>query len=166
MEPAVKRVLIFFAALRAHCEGFHRGMDTIVRESIDDRKTRATVCAVGKRVEVAAIVGIEYVTQTILASRDVRQNQSQVFSLMVAVTNLKNSGRKEGPGGSIQDSGSKQREVFLAPGGGGKCLGPRLAFNLDEYPLWRVEHPATKIHLVWRDDTQRAEILPLERPPG
>ena len=89
MEPAVKRVVIFFAALRTHCEGLHRGLDTIVREGIDDRKTRATVCAVGKRVEVAAIVGIEYITQTILASRDVRQNQSQVLSLMIALTNLK-----------------------------------------------------------------------------
>jgi len=110
-------------------------------------------------------VGIEYVTQTILASRDVRQNQSQVLSLMVAVTNLKTPEEKRVQAGRFKTMDRSSAGSFLLEAVEEIVQDHSLAFNLDEYPLWRVEHPATKIHLGGKTIHKGPKSYPLNGPP-
>src|SRR5512136_1265405 len=59
VKAAVTGILVFQAALRAHRERTHRGVDTVVGEGFDDGKTRTAVRAVGERVAVTPVLRAE-----------------------------------------------------------------------------------------------------------
>ena len=75
VEAAVARVVVFGLALRAHRERLHRGVRAVVGQGLDDAEARAAVGAVGERIAVAAVFGIEDFAQAIRARGDVRQNE-------------------------------------------------------------------------------------------
>ena len=60
MKSPVVRIFVFGAAIRAHCEGLHGCVRAVVGERFDDRETGTAVGAVGKRITIAPVLGIEY----------------------------------------------------------------------------------------------------------
>src|ERR1017187_2523799 len=75
MEAAVARVVVFGPALQAHRERLHRSVRAVIGQGFDDAEARATVGAVGERITVASVFGIEDFAQAIRAGGDVRQHQ-------------------------------------------------------------------------------------------
>lgn len=88
VKTAVARVVIFALAIRAHFEFFHRRVRAIVRQRVDDGKTRTAIGAVCERITKAPIGWIENFAQTIRAGRNVRQNQRALFAMTLALANL------------------------------------------------------------------------------
>src|SRR5215475_9948749 len=55
MKAAVERIFVFGAAELAHRKSMHARIHAIVRKLFEDRKTRAAIRAVGKRIMVPAV---------------------------------------------------------------------------------------------------------------
>ena len=89
VEAAVARVVVFGPALRAHRERFHRGVRAVVGQGLDDAEARATVGAVGERIAMAAVIGIEDFAQAIQARGNVRQHQRGLVAAGFAGTDFK-----------------------------------------------------------------------------
>ena len=75
VEAAVGGIFVLALAFRAHLEGIHRGRGAIVWDLPRYGEARATVGAVGERVSVAAVRGIQDLTQAVLAGGDVRGDE-------------------------------------------------------------------------------------------
>ncbi len=71
MEPPVGRVGILVAAVGVHGEVPHGGLFSIIGQVGDDREPCSAVRAVGERVEVSAIEGIEQLPEAIVADRHI-----------------------------------------------------------------------------------------------
>ena len=83
------RFIVFVPAFRAHRECLHRGVRAVVGQGLDDAEARAAVGAVGERITVAAIFGIEDFAQAIRAGGDVRQNERGFAAADFAGANFK-----------------------------------------------------------------------------
>src|SRR5258708_1374190 len=59
VKAPISRIIILGLALWAHREPLHRGVRSIIRERLDDTEPWPAVGAVGKRVQVAPVPGIE-----------------------------------------------------------------------------------------------------------
>src|SRR5512139_1829247 len=59
MKAPIRGVLILATAVITHGEAVHRGKRPVIGSAADDGVARTTVGAVDKRVEIAAILGIE-----------------------------------------------------------------------------------------------------------
>jgi len=88
MEAAVVGVLILCLASGTHVESPHGGLRSIVGDILDDGETRAAVGAVGEGVSVAAIVGIEEFSLTILTSSNIWGDEEVPPRLRLTGTDL------------------------------------------------------------------------------
>jgi len=75
VEPPVGWVVIFMLTFWTHAELGHGGFRPIVRDILDDGKPGPAVRAVGKRVSIPAILGVENLLLARLAGGDVRRNK-------------------------------------------------------------------------------------------
>ena len=89
METPVPWIAIFASTIDTHLELFHRGIGAIVGQRFYDGETRSTVGAVGEGITKAPILRIENLAQTIIAGRDVRQNQRAFSALIGALLDFK-----------------------------------------------------------------------------
>ncbi len=129
-------------AVLAHREFLHRGVGPIVGERLDDGETRTAIGAVGKGIAKAAIVRVENFAQTILAGREVGQNERGLPALVGAFPDLEvvvTDGIEMGRLATLDDGAGRllrfqpAREIR-------KCF--RRAFDFDEDALRRVHDPA------------------------
>ncbi len=72
MKAAVSGVFIFRLAVRAHFEFVHRGVGPVIRDIADNSKAGAAVGAVGERIAVAAVEGVEDFMEALGAGGDIR----------------------------------------------------------------------------------------------
>jgi hypothetical protein len=89
MEATVHGVIVLTLALRTHLEAAHGGLGTVIRNILDDSEARAAICAVSKGIAVTPVAGIQDLTQTGLASSDIRGDKLILALLGDAVSNLK-----------------------------------------------------------------------------
>ena len=76
VEPPVGRVAVLGVAGVAQGEGAHRRLRPVVRELLDDRGARPAVGAVGERVAVPPVRGVEQLAQAVVAGGDVGREQA------------------------------------------------------------------------------------------
>ena len=88
MEAPVAGIAILRQTARALREAAHGGMGAVVRKPFDDAVARAAVRAVGERIAVAAIRGVEDVRNALRAGSDVGQDQRPPGSGAVAGADL------------------------------------------------------------------------------
>lgn len=166
METAVAGIIIFGPALRAHDEFLHRSVRTIVGERLDDAKAGATIRAVGKRLQITPVIGIENLTQTILAGGNVRQHQSGFGATAFALANFKPSIPKRVEPGSLKALDEAAWRFFLfepekelpKPG-----LG---AFNFDENTLGGIPDPPLQIQFCGKPEDKRTKTNSLDGAPN
>jgi hypothetical protein len=91
MKAPIQRIVVFLSALRTHFEVCHRGVHTIVRQTSDDRISRAAVGAVRKGISIAPIAKVVDFFQTQPAGRNVRQNLCRHGATMGAMCNLESN---------------------------------------------------------------------------
>jgi hypothetical protein len=89
MEPAVQRVIVFLPACGTHRESPHRGVRTVVRQTVEDGIPGSAVCTVDEWIPVAAVSGIPQLLQTVIAQGDIRQDQRGPGAGVHAVTDTK-----------------------------------------------------------------------------
>ena len=75
MKAAVEGIFVFFAAMRAHLEVLHGGVGAVIGDIGDNRKARAAVGAVGKRIAVAPVGRVEDLLEAVGAGGDIRGNK-------------------------------------------------------------------------------------------
>src|SRR5271169_7059371 len=78
MKTPVARIVVLRRTLRTHLENSHRGAQAVIRQPFDDAEARTTVGAVGKRITIPAVAGIEDFSLTIRTCRNVRQDQCRL----------------------------------------------------------------------------------------
>jgi hypothetical protein len=75
VEAPVPGVLVLTATVDAHRKAGHRRVRTVVRNLADDREPRTALRAVDERIPVPAIVGVEELTEAVLARGDVGRDE-------------------------------------------------------------------------------------------
>ena len=80
MKTPVGWVFVFCSAIGTHFEPAHCRVRTVVRNILNDRKSRAAMCAVCERVTKASGEGIERFRFARLTTRCVRHNTRMDFS--------------------------------------------------------------------------------------
>src|SRR5918992_275930 len=75
VEAAVGGILVLAAAVGAHSKARHRSRGPVVRNRAGDGETRTTVRAVGERVAVAPVRGVQKLSQAIFARSDIRRDE-------------------------------------------------------------------------------------------
>src|SRR5215212_5933434 len=75
VEAAVGGIFVLAAAIGAHLEARHRCCGPVVRERAGDGEARTAVRAVGERVAVAPVRGVQKLSQAIFARSDVRRDE-------------------------------------------------------------------------------------------
>src|ERR1035441_2839219 len=122
-------------------EGFHRGVRAVIGQRFDDAEARAAVGAVGERVPVTAVGGVEDLAQAVATGRDVRQHQSGLGPAGFAWADFKASvaDRIEPEGFEALDRAARRLFHFQAKQ---ECfqISPQ-AFDLDEHALSGVVDP-------------------------
>src|SRR5215204_2584892 len=75
VEASVGGILVLAAAVGAHGKARHRSRGPVVRDHAGDGEARAAVRAVGERVTVTPVRGVQKVGQAIVAGCDVRRDE-------------------------------------------------------------------------------------------
>src|ERR687894_532785 len=75
VEAAVGGILVLAAAVGAHSKARHRSRGPVVRNRAGDGEARAAVRAIGERVTVTPVRGIQKLDQAIFARSDVRRDE-------------------------------------------------------------------------------------------
>ena len=79
VKPAVHRVLVLLAADRAHGEGNHRRLVSIIGNIFDDGESRATQSAVDEGIAVPEVAGGEKLSQAGITGGDIRRDQGKAL---------------------------------------------------------------------------------------
>ena len=72
MKAPVGRVVVLGLAGSTHLEMPHGGPGAVIWNIIDDGVARPAVGTINKRIQIASIMGIEKLPQTIIADRHIR----------------------------------------------------------------------------------------------
>src|SRR5262249_16188980 len=72
MESSLRRILVLGFARDAHLEARHAGIGAVVRDALDDRKTRSAVCTIREWVLMAPIRFGKNLSQAKRTSRNIR----------------------------------------------------------------------------------------------
>src|SRR5215208_2661747 len=75
VEAAVRGIFVLAAAIGAHLEARHRCCGPVVRDRAGDGEARTAIRAVGERVTVAPVRGVQKLSQAIFARSDVRRDE-------------------------------------------------------------------------------------------
>src|ERR687889_2721637 len=75
VEAAVGGILVLAAAVGAHSKARHRSRGPVVRNRAGDGEARAAVRAIGERVTVTPVRGVQKLGQAIVAGCDVRRDE-------------------------------------------------------------------------------------------
>ena len=84
MEPAVVRVVVLGAAIRAHRERRHGGVGPVVRDGFDDGVPGPAVGAVDERVTVAPVGRVQEFGPAIITQADVRGDQCGGSTILIS----------------------------------------------------------------------------------
>jgi hypothetical protein len=147
VEPAVQRVLILRLAVRAHAEPAHGGVRPVVGQGLHDGPARSAIGAVGERIAIAAIGGVQDLGEAARACGDIREDQDRFLPFPLAVADLEAS-----VAGRVQREGMKMMDAGAGRGFPGEALqearqGVRGAFHLDEHPLGIIPDPPGQAQL-------------------
>ena len=74
MKPSIERVFVFSFAIRTHGKRRHRCLWSVVRNIFDDGETWSAVGAVDEGITIAAVVGVEHLTQAVVTDGNVRRD--------------------------------------------------------------------------------------------
>jgi hypothetical protein len=157
MEAAIRRIVVFGLARRTHRENFHRSVRAIVRQGFNDAEARATIRAVGERIEVAPIRRIENLAQAIRASGDIGQDERSFAASVFALANLKSRvtdgieprGFQALNGAPWRLPGFKVEKKLFEPSA--------RAFGFDENSLRRIPDPARQSQFGRESENKRTK---------
>ncbi len=163
MVAAVACILVLAAAGRAQGEAPHGGVGSIVRQRRDDAEARPAMRAVGERIAVAPVGGIEHFRQAVRAGRHVGQDERRHRPGRVAGADLE--------GGRVfgwqdvrldQEQARERRGLGLHAGKKGVERGIG-ALDLDGHAVRVVKDPAGQPELGRQPGDERPEAHPLDR---
>ena len=72
VKSSVSGIIVFRLAGITHLKMSHGGLGAVIGDVIDDGVTRAAVGAVNKWIQIASILGIKKLVQTVFTDRNVR----------------------------------------------------------------------------------------------
>ena len=87
MKAPVEGVIVFCLACRAHRKDAHSRLVPIIRHILDNRKAGTTIGAVGERIAVAPVSGIEELTQTVVTGGGIGRDKCMPFGASLAMGN-------------------------------------------------------------------------------
>ena len=151
VEAAVARVLVLPPAGRAQREAPHRRPLAVVGQVLDDREPGPAVGAVGERVVVAAVAGVEQLATAVVAGGDVRRDELVGAGVGLALEDdervpgrrpVRRDARLHLPHLIGGDVAARRRLGRQRLGKAGHRVGRALSEHLDAGR--RVEHPAAQ----------------------
>ncbi len=161
MEPAVAGIVVFGPAPGTLRKTPHGGVRAVIREPLNDAETRAAVRAVGERIAIAAVGGIQEFREALRAGRDVRKDERADHSAGRALQDLEAgvTGRVDERGFEALDERAGG-EFGLEPGEeGSECV--LCALNVDRDALRGVPDVTVEPELGSQTIDERAESDPL-----
>lgn len=142
VKSPVPWVFVFFPADGAHPERSHGGFVTIVRNVLNDGKSRAAEGAVDERISMSKVSGGKKLGKTRIAGGKIRRNEDEFFLSLFALSYFKKSVahrfevldiKRFNPG----ERGRELRNVLNE-----SVQFSIFAFGIDENPLFVIDDPS------------------------
>ena len=163
MEAAVVWFVVFGPALWTHRERLHRGVRAVVGQRFDDAEARTAIGAVGERITVAAVLGIEDFAQAIRARGDVRQHQRGLVAADFAGADFKCRAANGVKPRSFEALDETSRRFFGFEPEQEFFQFRTRAFDFNEDPLRGIVDPAGQSEFRGEAEDKRTEADALHR---
>ena len=164
VEPAVRGIMIFPAALRAHGENLHGGIGPVIGNGLDNGITGPAVGAVDERIEIAPFVAaVVELGQTIGADRRIGRDHGAGRPGLFTVQD-----EKTGLAGKIIDvcaghgADSGQRRRLLVQTLQKTVQAGQRRRQSDHHPVGAIDHRAGKTELRCQPMDKGPETDPLD----
>src|SRR5579883_870067 len=142
MESAVQRILVLSLARRAHREALHRSIAPIVRQGFDNAEAWPAICAVGKRIKVTAIRGIENLAPALLAGRNVGHDQAGFWTCILTRSYFKTGITSQVEPGRFESVYRAAQWLFGSESALKNLSARCRAFDFNENALTGVAYPS------------------------
>jgi hypothetical protein len=162
VKAAIARVVVLSLAVRAHRKDAHRGVRPVVRHVGDNGKARAAVRAIGERVPIAAVGGIQKLAQAVRARGGVRRNERVAPFLAFGMADLEATVAMQRRLAYLDPLDARQWRCFCTQGSakGGDGLCRPLDLDLDAARV--IEHPPAKLKALRKVKHERPKADALD----